>query len=77
MLLVGHAATLDTCTRQLVGGAPRTSQEMRGIIHKIPYCSAALAEMDSEGSWTLQEPPFPPITHSNNIRFDWRVMQDK
>jgi ubiquitin-associated SH3 domain-containing protein len=77
ILLVGHAATLDTCSRQLVGGSPLTSQEMRGIIQKIPYCSAALVESTEEGQWQLKEPSFPPVTHSSNIRFDWKILQSK
>ncbi|KAK4288062.1 hypothetical protein Pmani_038884 [Petrolisthes manimaculis] len=74
VLLVGHAATLDTCTRQLVGGAPRSAQEMTTLIKKIPYCSFAFAGQDTTGSWSLQEPPFPPVTHSGNMRYDWRSM---
>jgi ubiquitin-associated and SH3 domain-containing protein len=76
-LLVGHAATLDTCSRQLVGGSPLTSQEMRGIIQKVPYCSTVQVELGEDNQWRLKDPPFPPVTHSSNIRFDWRVMQSK
>ncbi|XP_066944431.1 ecdysteroid-phosphate phosphatase isoform X4 [Macrobrachium rosenbergii] len=74
ILLVGHAATLDTCTRQLVGGAPRSAHEMTNIIKKIPYCSFAFASQESSGSWTLIEPPFPPVTHSANMRYDWKIL---
>jgi ubiquitin-associated SH3 domain-containing protein len=75
--MVGHAATLDSCSRQLIGGTPRTSQEMRGIITKVPYCSTSLVELGDDSIWCLKEPPFPPVTHCSNVRFDWRVMQDK
>lgn len=74
VLLVGHAATLDTCTRQLVGGAPRSAHEMTSIIKKIPYCSFAFAAQESTGTWSLEEPPFPPVTHSANMRYDWRIL---
>ncbi|XP_059474408.1 ecdysteroid-phosphate phosphatase [Neocloeon triangulifer] len=77
VLLVGHAATLDTCTRQILGGSPLTSQEMRGLIQKIPYCSTALLEQEDDNQWRLKDTPFPPVTHSSNIRFDWRIMQSK
>ncbi|KAK4297364.1 hypothetical protein Pmani_030215, partial [Petrolisthes manimaculis] len=71
VLLVGHSPSLDTCTRQLVGGAPRSAQEMTTLIEKIPYCSFAFAGQDDTGSWSLQEPPFPPVTHTDNMRYDW------
>jgi len=44
VLLIGHAATLDTCSRQLVGKEPRPVQELMAIIRKVPYCSVALLE---------------------------------
>lgn len=35
VLLVGHAATLDTCSRQLVGGEPRQVNELMSIVRKV------------------------------------------
>ncbi|MPC44195.1 hypothetical protein E2C01_037862 [Portunus trituberculatus] len=40
---------------------------------QIPYCSFAFAAQENSGSWSLQEPPFPPATHSSNMRYDWRA----
>ncbi|XP_071453820.1 ecdysteroid-phosphate phosphatase [Hetaerina americana] len=92
LLVVAHAANLDTCTRQLVGLMPRPSHDMRRLCQKVPYCSVAMvqevpdlgilneleAEMrdqkEEEKVWKLCEPPFPPVTHSPNIRFDWKVI---
>ena len=44
VLLVGHAATLDTCSRQLVGSEPRPVNELMAIVRKVPYCSVAMLE---------------------------------
>lgn len=74
VLLVGHAATLDTCTRQLVGGAPRSAHEMTSIIKKVPYgCTAMMGEVAS-GHWTLFPPPVFPATYAGIMEFDWRVL---
>ncbi|KAL5282767.1 UBASH3B.2 family protein [Megaselia abdita] len=87
VLIVAHAATLDTCTRQLVGEPPRSSYELGKIIHKIPYCSlvnieeSVLSTEDKAGdsicNWTLIEPICPSVTHNKNIRFDWNVLLTK
>lgn len=73
ILLVGHAATLDTCTRQLIGNPPRNGQDLQSLVYHIPYCSVAMAE-EQDGKWKLAEPPFPSLMHSNNARFDWACL---
>lgn len=73
VLLVGHAATLDTCTRQLTGRTPRSAADLVQLVHKIPYCGLCVAQ-ESEGGWSLVAPPTLPLTHSANTRFDWRSM---
>lgn len=74
VLLVGHACTVDVCSRELVGEKPRTSAEMTKLIQKVPYCSLAVVA-ENGGKWELEEPPCPPVTHSNNPRFDWKQLQ--
>ena len=50
LLLVGHAATLDACTRQVCGQSPRTAQEMMAVIRKVPYLSmTGMEEVPSAG----------------------------
>lgn len=74
ILLVGHAASLDVCSRELLGKTPRNATEFTKILQKVPYCSLVTLQR-SEECWSLVEPPCPPITHSNNQRFDWKLMQ--
>ncbi|XP_055850010.1 ecdysteroid-phosphate phosphatase isoform X1 [Episyrphus balteatus] len=73
ILIVAHATTLDTCSRQLIGENPRSTNELRQVIHKIPYCSLATVEQIN-GEWKLVEPEFLPVTHSKNPRFEWNAL---
>ncbi|XP_023175700.2 protein UBASH3A homolog isoform X2 [Drosophila hydei] len=73
LLVVAHATTLDTCSRQLTGGAARNTNELRQVIHKIPYCSLVTVEQ-LDGVWKLVEPDCLPVTHSKNPRFEWSAL---
>lgn len=44
IMLVGHASTLDACSRQLTGGAPRNAQEFSRLVQRVPYCSLAVLQ---------------------------------
>jgi len=44
IMLVGHASTLDGCSRQLVGGAARNAQDFSRIVQRVPYCSLAVLQ---------------------------------
>ncbi|XP_076325727.1 ecdysteroid-phosphate phosphatase-like isoform X1 [Tachypleus tridentatus] len=72
LLFVGHAATLDTCTRQLTGNPPRSSHDIVHRVYGIPYCAVATTEEDENGKWTLVCPPVLPLTHTANVGFDWK-----
>ncbi|ETN64001.1 suppressor of T-cell receptor signaling 1 [Anopheles darlingi] len=82
ILIVGHATTLDTCTRFIVGEKLRSTSEMARIMQKVPYCSMAVMEKetpdastgDDVGHWKLTEPPCDPVTHTNNNRFDYKIL---
>ncbi|KAF7273686.1 hypothetical protein GWI33_013633 [Rhynchophorus ferrugineus] len=73
VLLVGHTATLDACSRELVGKKARSFNDMSKVIQKIPYCS--LVEVRGSGNaWEILEPPCLPLTHSANQRFDYKIL---
>lgn len=74
IILVGHSSTLDVCSRELLGKKPRTASEMTKIIQKIPYCGLIQLGQGDDEKWEILELPFPPITHSNNNRFDYRII---
>ncbi|XP_058463645.1 ecdysteroid-phosphate phosphatase isoform X2 [Malaya genurostris] len=75
ILIVGHATTLDTCTRHIVGEKLRSTNDMSRIMQKVPYCSMAVIESENgDDGWKLVEPPCDPITHTNNHRFDWKIL---
>ena len=79
ILLCGHAATLDVCTRQITGGSPRKMSDMMSIVRKIPYCSVAVLEGEIQDesnkmNWRIIQPPVPPLTHSNNSRYEWSII---
>lgn len=73
VLLVGHAATLSSCTRQLLGGTAPSASELAQLVQKIPYLACLVAKEEPDG-WQLMSAPFPPITHTSNNRFDWKVL---
>lgn len=80
VLIVGHAGTLEACSRQLVGGAPRSAQELTKIVQSVPYCGLCVCQEQRppgvSGEWTIVEPPLPPLTHAPNVRYDWRLLRN-
>lgn len=75
-LFVGHAITLDTCTRKIRNKKLRQPSEIARLMHKIPYCSLISIESPKTNAsvWEFAEPPFCQITHTNNQRFDWHAI---
>uniref|UniRef100_A0AAG5CT38 Ecdysteroid-phosphate phosphatase n=1 Tax=Anopheles atroparvus TaxID=41427 RepID=A0AAG5CT38_ANOAO len=86
ILIVGHATTLDTCSRFIVGEKLRSTSEMARIMQKVSYCSMAVMESErpeegdggttekATGRWKLVVPPCDPVTHTNNNRFDYKIL---
>uniref|UniRef100_A0A0V0JB18 Ubiquitin-associated and SH3 domain-containing protein B n=1 Tax=Schistocephalus solidus TaxID=70667 RepID=A0A0V0JB18_SCHSO len=80
ILIVAHAASLDTCTRSLLrkrlhsGGSCSGGMNDVEDLHRrcvcVPYCGMLVAV---EGKrWHLQEPPIPCLSYKENSDFDWR-----
>jgi len=44
VMLVGHASTLDACSRQLTGGSPRNVQDFSRLVQRVPYCGLAVVQ---------------------------------
>ena len=90
VLFVGHASTLDACAQQLIGNEPRSMQDMMQVVRKVSYLGVAMLKEDEKTDltttttskseykrkWTLQEPPFPPLTHCSNARFDVKSLSN-
>jgi len=75
ILLVAHGASLDTCTRQVCGGAPRSQQDFYAILHQTPYLAmAAAAEDVGSRTFRVTEPPILPFQHQGNASYDWRLL---
>lgn len=73
MLIVAHASSLDTCSRQLIGLEPRNEESLKRIMLKIPYCS--LVKLHSQNNqWKIVEAPIPSICHAMNKRFDYKIL---
>jgi len=76
IFFIGHAATLEVCTRQLCGFQPRSYSDFNGVIRKVSYLGLQLCERNpSDGQWALKPPPIPPLQHANNNAFDWQIMK--
>lgn len=69
--MVGHAPTLEGCTRQLVGNRPRNLEEFTSITRQVSFLSMAQCEKDGHsGQWKLIRPkstePRPVIKSPTN-----------
>ncbi|ELU07750.1 hypothetical protein CAPTEDRAFT_193119 [Capitella teleta] len=76
VLVVAHAASLDVCTRQLVGQAARSHAGFHDVLHKIPYCAMSVAQEAClvRDTWYLIEPPILPFAHTNNPKYNWTCL---
>ena len=72
-MVLGHAGSVEVCTRQLLGKTPRPDQDFRVMCSEVPYCGLILIEEDKKHKkWTVQDCPIGSITHSQNKKEDPR-----
>lgn len=75
VLLVAHGASLDTCTRQICGNAPRSGDSFFDILQQTPYLSTAEAAETSNGRFELLGSPVPSLAHSANSAYDSTILK--
>ena len=69
-MLVGHAPSLEACTRQLIGEQPRSNQEFVQVTRKVPVLSILQCEKDYMGKWKMSPTPIPTMKHLELEDFD-------
>ena len=74
ILIVGHSASLDACTRHLCGGPQRTQENFIKLVQKVPYCGVSVIEEAFPNKWRLIQPPIPSLVHNGNGKMDWRML---
>ncbi|XP_072115912.1 ubiquitin-associated and SH3 domain-containing protein A-like isoform X1 [Mobula birostris] len=72
VLLVGHASTLECCSRKLLELPPRDVKEFVEMIRKIPALGLCCCEKMKDSKWRMFEPPIKNMTHGPNPAFNWR-----
>ena len=71
ILVVGHAGTLEVCTRQISGYPVRPYIEFNATIRKVPYLGISLLEKEAQSHmFEIQQPVITPISHTSNFNFD-------
>lgn len=72
ILLVAHAANIETNSRLVVGGGVRTMGEIAKLMAKVPYASLLALEKLNGERWQIVASNIHPISHNKNFQFDWR-----
>jgi len=74
ILVVGHSASLDVCTRPLTGSQPRTQTNFIKFVQKVPYCGLSVVEETHPNKWQLVQSPVPSLIHNSNGKMDWKLL---
>lgn len=71
VLVIGHAGTLEACTRQISGSEMRPYLEFNSIVRKVPYLGLCLLEKEaSSQAFEIKSAVIPPLSHASNTNFD-------
>ena len=71
ILVIGHAGTLESCTRQISGMPIRSYPEFNATIRKVPYLGLAMLEKEAGSStFEIQGAVIPALGHAPNFNFD-------
>lgn len=76
ILLVAHAANIETNSRLMVGGSVRTMAEIAKLMSNVPYASLLALEKINDEHWQIVASNVHPISHNKNFQFDWRNFVD-
>ena len=77
IMLVGHAPSLESCTRQLCGGNVKSQEEFAEITRKIPFLSIVNCEKDlANGQWKIKPLPIASMKHMQLEEFDWNNLNN-
>uniref|UniRef100_A0A914SEZ9 Uncharacterized protein n=1 Tax=Parascaris equorum TaxID=6256 RepID=A0A914SEZ9_PAREQ len=74
VLIVAHAASLDTITRQLCGGLPRNQDDFFYCIQQTPYLACSQAVEQPNKLWRIASSPIPPLTHASNTSYNSKIL---
>lgn len=73
-MLVGHACSLVSLSSSLLHKSPCSKKNFVKMVKEIPYCGLVTLMNNRLHDWTFVEPPVPPLTNSNNKRFNWKFL---
>lgn len=74
--MVGHACSLVSLSSSLLHKSPRSKQNFIKMVKEIPYCGLVTLMNDGLDDWNFVDPPVPPLTNSNNKRFNWKLLNN-
>ncbi|XP_052800510.1 protein UBASH3A homolog isoform X2 [Mya arenaria] len=67
ILILGHAGSLEVCTRQLLRKTPRPDRDFRDLCAKVPYCGLlSITECLRTQKWSMGDAPILSLTHGQN-----------